>query len=252
MTGDGDVKATDTLFRILDRLREADGAGVTALADDLGLAKSTVHSHLSTLKAHRYVVQEDGVYYVGNRFLELSEYARTRRKEYQLAAEQVSQLCAETGERAQFITEEHGKGIYLYCEGGERAVHTESGVGREVFLHSTAAGKAILAALPEARVDEIIDRWGLPARTDETVGDADALRAELDEIAERGYAFNRGENIQSLNAVGVAITRPDGSVSGSFSVSAPAHRLDGDRLESEVPKLLLGIANELELKIAYS
>lgn len=48
------------------------------------------------------------------------------------------------------------------------------------------------------------------------------------------------------------MTRPDGIVSGAFSVSAPAHRLEDQRLRSELPKLLLGVANELELKIAYA
>jgi DNA-binding IclR family transcriptional regulator len=252
MTVKDGLQSTDTLFRILEVLRERDGAGVTALAEEVGLAKSSVHAHLSTLKAHRYVVQDGSTYYVGNRFLRLSEYARTRRQDYELAADLVAQLAEETGERAQFITEEHGKGIYLHCEGGEHAVDTESGVGREVFLHSTAAGKAILAELPDRRVDEILDAWGLPARTDETITDADALREELAVIRDHGYSRNRGENIDSLNAVGTAVTRPDGSVSGAFSVSAPAHRLQGDRLDDEVPQLLLGVANELELKIAYS
>lgn len=252
MTMKDRLQSTDTLFRILEVLRKRDGTGVTALAEELGLAKSSVHAHLSTLKAHRYVVQDGSTYYVGNRFLQLSEYARTRREDYELAADLVTQLCEKTGERAQFIAEEHGKGIYLYCEGGEHAVHTESGVGREVFLHSTAAGKAILAELPDQRVDEILDTWGLPAQTDETITDADELREELAVIHDQGYSKNRGENIDSLNAVGVAVTRPDGSVSGAFSVSAPANRLQGDRLDNEFPELLLGVANELELNIAYS
>jgi DNA-binding IclR family transcriptional regulator len=252
MTVRDHVQSTDTLFRILEILRERDGTGVTALSEELGLAKSSVHAHLSTLKANRYVVQNGSTYYVANRFLQLSEYARTRREDYELAADLVTKLSEETGERAQFIVEEHGKGIYLYCEGGEHAVHTESGVGREVFLHSTAAGKAILAELPDQRVDEILDSWGLPDRTDQTITDADALHEELAAITDHGYSKNREENIDALNAVGVAVTRPDGSVSGAFSVSAPAHRLQGDRLDGELPELLLGVANELELNIAYS
>lgn len=50
-----------------------------------------------------------------------------------------------------------------------------------------------------------------------------------------GYSKNRGENINSLNAVGVAVTRPDSSVSGAFSVSAPGHRLQGTDLTARSP-----------------
>ncbi|MCO8256836.1 IclR family transcriptional regulator [Haladaptatus sp. AB618] len=250
--GSRTLKSGTTLFRVLESLRESDGASVTELADRLGLAKSTVHVHLSTLKAARYVVQEGDVYYVGLRFLGLSEYARTRKEAYRLAESLVVELAEETDERAQFIAEEHGKGIYLYRETGERAVRTDSGVGKEILLHSTAAGKAILALFPDERIHEIVDRWGLPARTSATITDKKRLWTEIETIRERGYAFNRGENIESLNAVGVPVKRSDGTVIGAFSVSAPAHRLEGERLETQVPELLLGVTNELELKIAYS
>ena len=101
------------------------------------------------------------------------------------------------------------------------------------------------------RHDEIIGR-GLERQTQHTIVDPDALRTELDEIRERGYAFNIEESTNRLHAVGAPVTLPDGRVLGAISVSGPSHRMKGDRLEHEIPDLLLGIVNELELNIMYS
>jgi DNA-binding IclR family transcriptional regulator len=245
------VKSTQTLFRIVEALEAHDGARVTELANELGLAKSTVHQQLSTLLDLGYVTKEDGEYHVGLRFLYLGEYARTRKEAYQLAKPLVEELARETGERAQFLVEEGGRAVYLYIEQGEHAVQTDRRIGKQRYLHSSASGKAILANMHEEEVEEVIDTWGLPAETDDTITTPEGLFENLEEIRERGYSLNIGESIDGLRAIGVPVMYPDGSVLGSFSIAGPSYRLQGERFEHTIPDLLLGTANELELKIAY-
>lgn len=246
------VKSTETVFDVIECLKRHDGARVTELAEHLDLAKSTVYSQLYTLRERGYVVKEGDEYQLGLEFLHLGEYTRARRPSYELARKKVAKLATATGERTQFIVEEHGRGIYVHRETGENAVQTDSAIGRHIHLHATASGKAILAHLPEARVDEIIERRGLAPQTDHTIVDPDELRAELDAIRERGYALNFEESTNRLHAVGAPVTLPDGRVLGAISVSGPSHRMKGERLEREIPDLLLGLINELELNIMYS
>ena len=246
------VKSTETVFDIIESIKELDGARVTELADHLDLAKSTVYSQLHTLRERGYVVKEGDQYHLGLEFAHVGEYTRSRRPSYELAGRKVEKLAQETGERSQFIVEEHGRGIYVHRETGADAVRTDSAVGGHVHLHATAAGKAILAHLPEKRVDEIIERRGLPRQTDHTIIDAAVLREELRTIRGQGYAFNGEESTNRLHAVGVPILLPDGRVLGAISVSGPTHRMQGERLEHEILDRLLGIGNELELNIAYS
>lgn len=246
------VTTVDTSFELLETLHDLDGATLTELAAEVGLAPSTVHRHLRTLHHRRYVVQEDGEYYVSFRFLELGTYAQTRKRGYQMAKEKVEELADETDERAQFMVEEHGRAVYVYRETGCHAVNTDPGIGKRIHLHTTSAGKAILAHLPTHRVEEIFDREGLPALTAHTKTDPESLFEEFERIRSRGYSVNNQENIEGLCAVGVPVADADGSVLGAFSISGPTHRMKGDWFEEELPNLLLGTSNELELNIAHS
>lgn len=152
----------------------------------------------------------------------------------------------------QFLVEEHGEAVYVHRALGDHAVHTDPGIGKCVPLHATAGGKAILAAMPPAELSRIVEQTSFPAITSETITDLDDLYEELERVRECGYAFNREENLDGLHAVGVPITDPDERVIGGLSVSAPSHRLSGERFKDELPSLLLGTANELELNIALS
>lgn len=246
------LQTTETSLKVILTLKEIDGGRVTEIASHLDMPPSTIHSHLATLEQNEFVVKEGDTYYLGLQFLNLGEYVRSRSESYVFAKEKVQQLAEETGGRAHYVVEEHGRGVYLYTSTGENAVKAFSSVGKRVHLHVAASGKSILAFLPEQRVEEIIDRWGLPEETDHTLTDREALYDELERIRERGYAFNREEHIKGINAVGAPVFGVNDQVIGAFSVSGPAHRMKGELLEEDITNAVLGTSNELELNITYS
>lgn len=245
------VGSVETLFDILEYVHQRNGVTLSEATSDLDYAKSTIHRHLSTLEQRGYVVHEDG-YRVGLRFLEFGEDARNRKQAYQLAKEKVEELAEETDERAQFLVEEHGEAVYLHRAVGDHAVRTDPGIGKRIPLHATASGKSILAAMSPEKVSRIIEQTAFEKITDETITNQETLYDELEQIRQRGYAFNREENLDGLRAIGVPVKGPKGNVIGGLSVSGPSHRLTGERFKEELPSLLLGTANELELNIAHA
>ena len=242
------LKSTKTTLEILDLLKERDGARVTEVSEILGMAPSTIHRHLTTLKAQDYVVQEGDIYHLGLHVLELGNYAKNRKEAYRTAGPYTEQLADETECRAVFVVEEGGRGVYLHTFSGKYAVWNYSTVGKRFFLHQTAAGKALLSRLPEAEVNAIVDRWGLPARTENTITERDALFEELDQIRDRGHSFNREEQIDGVKAVGVPVTGSNDEVLGAFSAASPVNRLTEEWFSGELPCIVLGIANEFELE----
>jgi len=66
-----------------------------------------------------------------------------------MAEDIVEQLAEQTEERAQFIVEEHGRGVYLHTATGNHAVQVNSRLGRVKSLHNSASGKAILSRCPK-------------------------------------------------------------------------------------------------------
>lgn len=250
--GPDTVKTVETAFEILESIQKLDGARISELADDLGLAKSTVHRHVVTLDELGYTVKEGDVHYISLKFLFHSTYAKNRKDVFAKAEPVVNELAERTNERAQFLVEEHGEGVVVQRGMGKHAVHHDPHLGKRVPLHATAGGKAILAHLPEKNVRDILERRGLPAKTEHTITDRDALFEELTAIREREYSFNRQESMKGLHAVAVPVFGSNGRVAGSLSVSGPTKRMQGSWFEEELPELLLGSANELELNIAYA
>lgn len=244
------VKSIETMSQIVDALVEHDGARVTVLSDELGLAKSTVHQQLTTLCSLGYAVKENSEYHVGLKFFSIGEHARRRQTSAQVAKPMVEQLAAETEERAQYFLEEHGQAVYVHIDEGKHGVKAGRHPGTTRHLHSSAGGKAILSQMPHDRVLEVINRWGLPTETDHTITDKSALFAELEQIRKQGYATNEEESIGGLWALGVPVVA-NGEVVGAFSVSGPRHRLNTDRFRTDLPDTLRGVANELELKLEY-
>lgn len=239
-------------MRLVEGLRELGGAGVTELADYVDMPKSNVHNYLTTLREMDYVVKEQDQYHVGLRFLELGSHARDRKEIYRIAKPELETIADETGELVNLLVEEHGLGTYLARVRGEQAVEVEAHVGTRVYLHSTALGKAILAHLPESRVESIIDQHGLPERTDQTTTDRDELYDQLDTVRSRGYAIDDEERLKGLRCVAAPILSIDERVLGAISVSGPSQRLQGDRLEETLPERVLKAVNVIELNVTYS
>ena len=246
------VRSVETAFEVLETLRHLDGAGVTAVAEALDLPKSSAYNHLETLEQEEYVVKEGSEYYVGLRFLDLGRHARQRDDLYETARPELEAVAEETGELVNLLVEEHGQGVYLCRERGDRAVNVAASTGNRVYLHSTALGKAVLAYTPEQRVDEIISKHGMPAETDRTTTDPAELKAQFPEIRERGVAFDREERIDGLCCAAVPILDDDDRPIAAISVSGPRSRMEGERLESETPELLESAANVVELNLTYS
>ncbi|MFB6131080.1 MAG: IclR family transcriptional regulator [Salinigranum sp.] len=246
------IKSDETLLRIVEFVHERGGAGVTEIASGLDIAKSTVWAHLATLEERGYVVNDEGTYTLGLQFLRHGVHTQHSHAIYHLAKEKVTYLAQETGERAWCMVEENGLAYYLCGAEGAHPVHPPVQVGACVYLHQIAGGKAIMAYLPEERIREIIDRYGLPANTGNTITDAEELFADLERIRERGYSFNKEESLRGLHAIGAPVRDHDGNVAGSLSVSGPANRLKGRKLEDEFAELLLGVTNELEINLTYS
>jgi DNA-binding IclR family transcriptional regulator len=246
------VKSVERTFRIIGGLQELDGAGVTELANHLGLPKSTAHNYLSTLENQAYVVKEDDQYRVGLRFLEHGAFARNQSPIFEVARPELDRLASETGELVNLLVEEHGKGIYLYRTRGDNAVRVKEHIGTRVSLHSTALGKAVLAHYPERRVDEILDRHGMPATTERTITDRGDLDEVLQAVRDRGVAFDDEERLSGLRCVAAPVLTNDGAVLGAISISGPSHRFDDERFRDELPQRILETANVLELNVTYS
>jgi DNA-binding IclR family transcriptional regulator len=247
------VGATERSFSIIEQLGERGGCGVSELAESLPISKSTVHNHLQTLRSLGYVVQDGDEYRLGLQFLGLGDRARQHHDLYHVAKPETDNLVEAVGERAQVMVEDDGVGIYIYQSLADQAVRTDSHIGTVVDLHATSVGKAYLAHLPDDRLDEVLEAISFTEQTPDTLTEVESLRAELNEIAERGYAFNDEERTVGMRAVGAPIlSADDNRVLGAISVSGPTTRMKGTWYREEVPEMVTQSAQIIGIRATYS
>lgn len=242
------VKSDDTLISILGVVRTSAPVRLSDVADELNIAKSTVHNHLATLERYGFIAKCEDGYDLGLQFLDYGLEAR-RRQEIFKVTDRVKDLADETGEQTWCIVEEQGRAIYLYGYSGRHSIKTREKSGQSNPLHCIAAGKAILAHLPADRVGRIIQDRGLEAETENTITVPETLREELKTIREEGVAFNYEERLEGIHAIAAPLLDINGDVFGAISIGGPANRLTKERLQNELTDLIRGATNEMEINI---
>lgn len=244
------VKTSNTVFEILETLKEEDGASTLEVAEACGIATSTAHDHLVTLREMEYVIKSGETYKIGLKFLSLGMAAKHDMQLTKVARPVLEALADDTGEMIRLFVKEYDDVVVVDMAEGDRAVVTGIEVGMRLPMTYTGGGKAILAYLPEAEVLDLIERRGIPNRTENTITQKEALLQEFEEIRERGVAFNDEEALVGLRGVASPIVT-NNTVHGAVSVGAPTNRMGEKRFRETIPDLVKGASNEIELKLSF-
>jgi DNA-binding IclR family transcriptional regulator len=248
-----EIKSIITYHKIIQELQRLDGAGASQIAENLDIGRSTVYQYLSTLHSEGYVRKKDKKYYVGLKYLDHGMYARNRHPIIELARPSLDSLIEETGEIGWLTSEDNGKLVTLDIAVGKRDINNKfrGRIGNREFLHAHAGGKAILATYSDEKVSRIINEYGLPEYTPQTITDIETLFEELETIRDTDIATNDEEAITGYRAVGAAVTQDDETI-GSITIGGPKNRLRGEYFRTELPDLLRGVINEIDLRGSVS
>jgi len=246
------IEASTRTLEIIEALGDLELASASEIAETVGLADSTAHYHLKTLESAGFIKSENGKYRLSMKLLNVGHKAVNHLDLYQVGKSKVDQLAEETKELCILMIEEHGYGYYIYENKGENAVDWDT-TGSQKYLHDNSLGKAVLAHLPEERVERIIDERGLPPATENTITDREALYDELAEIRERGVSYDLEEQLMGLRCVAAPIRYPSDhrtpDIRGGISITGPANRLRGDYLREELATAVSDAANIVELEM---
>ncbi|WP_222914793.1 IclR family transcriptional regulator [Natrinema sp. SYSU A 869] len=246
------IKSVDTSLSIVKALKQKQTAKVSELAELTGYSKANVYKHLNTLKAQGFVERDGDQFRLGLGYLDLGGLVREQLEGQHSIKPKIAEIAEKTEEVAQYMVESNGKSVIVFKEVGHQGVSLRTRVGAHLPIHQVASGKAMLAFMPDERVNDIVQRHGLSAATENTITDSDALSDELAEIREQGYAANRSESTKKLFAVSVPVMTVSDEVIGACTVSGPTHRMKDEEKASQVIEILRSVTNELELNLAHS
>jgi DNA-binding IclR family transcriptional regulator len=236
---------------IFEALNEMESGTSDEIARETGRSQATVVAYLDKLEQAEYVVKEGDQYHNSLKFLDIGERVKYNTGIFDIVAEELDKLADESGELALFSVMEHGQNVLLYKAHGDEAIRTAHETGLREPMHCSGLGKSILAELSNDRVRAIVDRHGLEQYTEYTITSLDELLTELDDIRERGYATDLEEAKPGMRCIAASVTSESGPLYGSVSIAAPKSRMQGERFEEEIPELVKGAANVIELNSIY-
>ncbi|MEU5208530.1 IclR family transcriptional regulator [Streptomyces sp. NPDC020742] len=246
------VQSVDRAVTVLEILARLGEAGVTEVADELGVHKSTAFRLLGVLESRGLVGQEQerGKYFLGAGVLRLAGAAAVRLDISQEGAAVCRRLADELGETVNIAVLEGDAAVNIMQARGPASVTAQNWLGRRTPLHATSSGKALLAHQPAPVQNAVLGR-ALPRLTERTVTSAEALRRELRQVVAQGFALAVEELELGLRAVAAPVRAHDGAVIGALSVSVPAYRLGDARLPAVV-KGTVSAAEELSRRMGYA
>jgi DNA-binding IclR family transcriptional regulator len=237
-------------FEVLDLLEREREAGPAEIAELMDVTRSTAHDYLVSLEATGFVVREAGTYRISYRFLERGSLLKYRNRYFHSSDVVLRKLSEQSDELAQLGQEEAGDWVMLHEEGDLTSVQTGTYPGFRTPLHSHAAGKVLLAHLPDERVDELLDVDELAAVTEHTVTDPAVLRDELETITDQGYAIDREEQVIGIGFVSCPVIE-DTELLGSVSVACPTGRLEQDEYRAELIQNVRAAAEEIAVNYRF-
>jgi DNA-binding IclR family transcriptional regulator len=207
--------------------------GVNEIARLVQLHKSTVSRLCATLEQTGYLERDasSGKFHLGARLYQLVG-AGASGLDLRGAARPILQALADsTGETANLAALQGPDLVIVEVVEGHHLMRMQGRFGQRQLFHASALGLAILASLPQERVDALLGRKPLPGLTARTIVDRRALRQQLGEVRARGYSVDFEGVEEGLRCVGAAVRDQAASVVGAISVSGPRHRLSPEVLE---------------------
>lgn len=244
------VQSVDRAISVLELLAQGE-AGITEIAGELGVHKSTVSRLVSVLEARGLVEQlgERGKYAIGFGVVRLAG-AATGRMDLTKLGQPVCQTLADSfGETVNIAVHDAGVAINITQARGSAAVSAVNWIGQRTPLHATSSGKILLAYLD---LDERKRLVSLPldSYTENTMVDAGTLLAELEAVAAQGFAACFEELELGLHAVAVPVRGHRGEVVAAMSASGPSYRLSRERVQQIVPTMSSAAA-DLSAQLGY-
>jgi DNA-binding IclR family transcriptional regulator len=246
------VQSVARAVTVLEILARTGEAGVTDIATELGVHKSTAFRLIAALEQGELVAQDStrGRYRLGVGILRLAGATVARLDLVQESREICQSLASEVGETVNIAVPSGRDALYLDQVMGPSALSPHNWVGQRIPLHATSDGKVLLAYLFEGQVAEVLTR---PLRrfTGHTITSGRRLEQELAEVRERGYATAVEELEAGLTAIAAPVYNAEGVVTASISASGPSFRLSEDRIP-DVAGAVRRAADEISRRLGWT
>ena len=232
-SGQTTIQALDRALNVLDALAAANGLTLTEIADTLEQSPATIYRVLSTMEA-RGIVEADPAsqaWHIGPMAFRLGSAFLRRSSVIERSRPVMRALMEATGETSNLGIEKGGEVMFVSQVETHETIRAFFPPGTLSPMHASGIGKALLSRMEAAQLEKFLKARRFERFTENTICDAEALRAELARSRARGFAVDDCEKTRGMRCVAAAITNVHGEAVAGISVSGPSSRLPADQID---------------------
>ncbi|WP_186445958.1 IclR family transcriptional regulator [Paenibacillus cremeus] len=246
------IQSIDKALDLVELLAERGSLSLIELTELLNQPKSSTYRILLTLENRGVIARsdEDGKYCLGYKLLLVTKHLLERNNIRTAAFPEMKKLSDLFGDTVNLGVLLDGEIMYLEIIESIHALRMTDSVGSKSPFHATAMGKAITAYLSEQQLEQLMDQFGLPPFTPQTITSKVRFRQELEKVRSEGYAIDDQEIVEGARCVASPIFGMFGQVYGAISISGPMHRYTADKIP-ELSRHVAAAAAAVSLKLGH-
>lgn len=227
------VPALERALVVMEHLRtHPRGLGISEITNHLGYPKNSVYRILNTLEKHAYIQRDSETkrFTLTRKMLAMAYSGPDEKNLMENALDVLRDLRDEVKETVLISIVAEDEGLVLEQVPGLFPFRFVVEPGTRRSVHASSHGKAILAFLPEREREAILGRIALTRFTENTITTRKGLRAELERIRARGYAFDMAEEGEGIRCVSAPVLDRNGVAVAAITTTGPAFRMPDDTL----------------------
>ena len=231
--------------------------GVSELAREIGLSRSTTHRYIATLATLGYVEQDLATrkYRLGPRVLDLGFSAINSMELRELSVPHLQRLSDETGHTVNMAILDGPDIVYVErCRSarqGQREIDLNLHVGSRLPAYCTSLGKVLLAFLPQEELPSRLEGVELLQRGPNTLTAPDALYEELEGVRRIGLAVNNEELAFGLRSIAAPVRGQSGEVAAAINLAAHRSWFSMADLVARLGPALQRVASDISIRAGY-
>jgi IclR family pca regulon transcriptional regulator len=229
--------------------------GISELARELALTRSTTHRYVATLASLGFLEQDASTrkYRLGPRVLDLGFSVLGSLELREIAAPHLRRLTDSTGHTSNLAIRDDTDVILIDRVRGRpgRYHHLEFTlhVGSRIPAYCSATGKILLAFLPRLDLDRLLERIEFVQRGPRTLAGKKALLAELEQVRRTGVAINDEELESALRSIAAPVRARSGEVVAAVNVAIPWSPAPMTELVTRLGPAVQATANEIAARV---
>jgi IclR family acetate operon transcriptional repressor len=237
----GGSKTVEKSLRILELLlSERGGLSIGEIGRLTDMHRASVHRLLTSLHTLGWVERpsERPVYRISLRLYGLAHVFVKNYNVVERLTPLLLELCGRSRETIHLGMLDGLEVLHIARQESPERVGVASRIGSRGWAHTSGMGKALLAAQPDAAVEQYIAASGLPRMTEHSIAGAEAFRAEMARTRARGFSIDNEEDSIGVRCLGATVPSVHGAPVLAVSITGPSPRFTLDQAMRFAPVLL--------------